>query len=157
MLDRHPDEKGLIHTGSTKMAKFLASQLEEYEDRIILAFGSLRQPAFEKHMDSPDPTVLLSPSMYEGVDLKDDAARFLVIVKCPFMSLGDKQTKRRADQDNEWYKMHAVRQIIQACGRGNRSEDDACVTYVCDAKVYETLDSMSSHIPQWFKDAWEEE
>lgn len=156
LLEEHPDVKGLIHTASTRLASFLKYNVEDPDERLLLAYGANRSNNLQRHIDSTEPTVLLSPSMAEGVDLRDDLARFIIVSKCPFMSLGDKQVFKRQEVDYAWYKIHAIRQIIQACGRGNRSAEDQCITYVLDAKIPELLEENSDIVPEWFWDAWEE-
>ena len=154
LMDEYPDQKGLIHTSSVKLAKYLKMNVEDPEDRLVLAHGPERTFRYNYHASTPNPTVLLSPSMTEGVDLKGDLARFIVIAKCPFMSLGDRHTSQRAKIDSDWYKTHAVRQIIQAAGRGTRDATDSCDIYVLDAKVAELLEECEEIVPQWFWDAW---
>ena len=44
-----------------------------------------------KHYESKKQTVLISPSLHLGVDLKDDLSRFQVIVKVPYPDLTDKK------------------------------------------------------------------
>lgn len=154
LLEEYPDDKGLIHTSSVKLAKYIKTNTDDPDDRLVLAHGRDRLFRYNYHTTSPEPTVLLSPSMTEGVDLKGDLARFIVLSKCPFMSLGDKHTARRAKIDSDWYKTHAVRQIIQACGRGTRDADDSCDIYVLDSKVADLLYECEEIVPQWFWDAW---
>ena len=156
IMDDHPDDKGLVHTSSTKIAQHLKENLDDPDERLLVAIGAGRQTAYKLHLKRKHPTILLSPSMTEGVDLKGDLARFIVIAKCPYMSLGDKQVRERATIDREWYLMHTVRQIIQAAGRGNRDPKDFCKTYILDEKVAEVLKEFEEFIPEWFWNAWEE-
>jgi len=156
IMDEHPEDKGLVHTSSTKIALHLKENLDDPEERLLLAYGAGRQTAYRLHLRRTHPTILLSPSMTEGVDLKDDLARFIVIAKCPYMSLGDKQVSERARIDREWYLMHTVRQVIQAAGRGNRNPEDQCTTFILDEKVNEVLEEFEEYVPEWFWDAWEE-
>jgi ATP-dependent DNA helicase DinG len=158
IMEEHDNDKGLVHTCSTKIAKHLKENLPDPDQRLLLAYGKGKDVAFRKHMVEKDsPTILVSPSMTEGVDLRGDLARFIIIAKCPFMSLGDKQVFERSKFDREWYTMHTVRQIIQACGRGSRSEDDYCITYILDKKVNDVLHEHEENVPEWFWDAYEVE
>jgi Rad3-related DNA helicase len=154
LLEEYPYDKGLVHTSSVKLAKYIKTNAEDPDNRLVLAHGRDRLFRYNYHVTSAEPTVLLSPSMTEGVDLKGDLARFIVLAKCPFMSLGDRHTARRAKIDSDWYKTHAVRQIIQACGRGTRDEGDTCDIYVLDSKVSDLLYECEEIVPQWFWDAW---
>ena len=49
-----------------------------------------RDEVITKHIDSTEPTVLISPSLHLGLDLKDDLSRFQIIVKVPYGNLGDR-------------------------------------------------------------------
>ena len=42
-----------------------------------------RDEFIEEHFKTTKPTVLISPSLHLGLDLKDDLSRFQVIVKVP--------------------------------------------------------------------------
>ena len=93
---------------------------------------TLRLEILKKHMTSKAPTVLLSPSMAEGVDLKGDLSKFQILCKVPFPYLGDKVTKKKMSKWNWWYDTQTVRTIIQSVGRSIRSEKDTAVTYILD-------------------------
>jgi ATP-dependent DNA helicase DinG len=83
------------------------------------------------HKSSKD-TVIVSPSMHEGVDLKEDLSRFQVILKMPFMSLGSYSIKRRCELYPEWYAYQTVLTLIQSTGRSIRSDTDKATTYILD-------------------------
>ena len=85
------------------------------------------------HQTDPRPTVLLSPSMAEGVDLKGDASRFQVICKIPYPYLGDKLVKKRMNKWKWWYPLQTAKVIVQSVGRSIRNEDDHAITYILDA------------------------
>src|SRR5439155_626113 len=61
--------------------------------------------ALELHRASPMPTVLVSPSLREGVDLPDDFLRFQVVTKLPYPDLGDPWTAARQARDPRWYAL----------------------------------------------------
>ena len=42
--------------------------------------------------------------------------------------------------------------LIQACGRGVRSKDDYCTTYILDGCVYDAILSNKSKLPTYFID-----
>ena len=84
-------------------------------------------------MADPRPTVLLSPSMQEGVDLKGDLSRFQIICKVPYPYLGDKLVKKRMNKWKWWYPLQTAKVIVQSVGRSVRSSTDTAVTYILDA------------------------
>jgi len=155
IMDRHPNEKGLIHTTSYKLGLAIFDGLpQKHKDRILFPKTSAeRDPAFNEHSNSPNPTVVLTPSMAEGFDFYDDLARWQVIAKCPYPSLGDKQVEALKDISQDWYEMETAKTLVQMCGRIVRSEKDVGVTYVLDSDV-ERLVQRSAHMfPQWWLDA----
>ena len=48
----------------------------KFKKRILIAYGEDRDKMLKKHISSKEPTVLLSPSMSEGVDLKGNLSKF---------------------------------------------------------------------------------
>ena len=84
-------------------------------------------------MKSKEATVLLSPSMTEGVDLKEDLSRFQIICKVPFPYLGDKLVRKKMNKWYWWYDLQTAKTIIQSVGRSIRSESDSAVTYILDS------------------------
>ena len=88
---------------------------------------------FFDHINGKKPTVLLSPSMTEGVDLKGDASRFQIICKVPYPYLGDKLIRKRMNKWKWWYPLQTLKVIIQSVGRSVRSKDDQAITYILDS------------------------
>jgi len=141
----------------------LAARIVTHDD----AHG--RDDALERHLASPEPTVLLTPSMTEGIDLVGDAARWQAICKIPWPYLGDPQVKARRERDPDWYawrtcltvvqaygRSYAWRTcltVVQAYGRSVRSEDDHAVTYLLDADFPKFLKRERERLPEWFVEA----
>jgi len=87
-----------------------------------------------------------------GVDLRDDYARFQIIVKAAYLPLGDIRIQRLAKEDPTWYTNKMLCNLVQACGRGIRSKEDYCVTYILDANVYEEVVKHKNKLPKYFID-----
>ena len=103
-------------------------------------------------MGAEEPTVLLSPSMQEGVDLRGDYSRFQIICKVPFPYLGDKVVKKRMSKWPEWYSTQTAKTVIQAVGRSVRSEDDHAVTYILDEGWRYFYNRHKEYFPQDFRE-----
>jgi Rad3-related DNA helicase len=131
ILDEHKKEKGIVHCNSYKIANYLKKELRS--KRILTHDSTNRDEILNKHLTSTEPTVLLSPSMTEGVDLKGDASRFQVIVKVPYPYLGDPIVRKRMNKNEKWYPMQTAMTIVQAYGRSIRSAEDHAVTYILDS------------------------
>ena len=101
------------------------------------------------------PTVLLSPSLREGVDLPDDFLRFQIITKMPYPDLGDPWTAARQPRDPRWYALETAKSLVQAYGRSCRHAGDHGVTYVLDAQFARFLQRYRPLLPAWFREAAE--
>ena len=148
-------DRGLVHCGTYDIGRELYTKLmfEEYGSRLSFPEKAEdRDPAVERHASTPG-SVIISPSMVEGFDFKDDLARWQAILKVPYLYLGDKQVAARATMEPEWYKMRAVMSIIQAAGRVCRNENDHGVTYILDSDFKSLYERANHMFPDWFKEA----
>ena len=134
ILDNHAGEKGIVHCHTYKIANYLKRSLSrsKYKNRILIHDHTNRDQILKEHIVSKTDTVLLSPSMTEGVDLRDDISRFQIICKVPFPYLGDKLIKKRMNKFPGWYNLQTAKTIVQSAGRSIRSKDDHAVTYILD-------------------------
>jgi Rad3-related DNA helicase len=149
LLDKHPDVKGIIHTTNFKVAKYLMENVKT--NRFLTHDSSNRDVILKKHMDCQEPTVLVSPSMIEGVDLSDDASRFQILCKVPFPYLGDLVVKKRMERNKMWYPYMTTKSVIQSFGRSIRNEKDHAVSYILDSD-WEKFYQRNNHMfPEDFK------
>jgi len=158
LLGIHEEDNGIIHTGNYQVSKWLVEELSKTTNHVIYHHnpqGDMKRgEAINGYMDSSVPAILISPSITEGLDLKDDLARFAMIVKVPFGYLGDQWIKRRMEMSEEWYRRRAITDIIQAGGRIVRSMDDEGTVYILDASFGYLYSRSLNMVPQWWKDAY---
>jgi len=131
IMKQHKNEKGIIHCHTYKIANYLKKNIRS--KRILIHNSQNRDEILRKHMTSKEPTVLLSPSMTEGVDLKGDLSRFQIICKVPYPYLGDPIIRKRMAKNSKWYPMKTAMNIVQAYGRSVRTINDRAVTYILDS------------------------
>jgi len=155
LLNEHKDDKGIIHSTNYKITKYIGEKsifkkrlLHRNMDRYPVTNNLL----LERHENSKQKTVLLSPSMGTGVSLDDELARFQIIIKLPFMSLGDKRVKEKMNISADWYRNKMWQEIMQASGRATRSDDDYCITYILDESMDYFYMLDKNKLPKWFKD-----
>lgn len=148
IIDNHSDEKGIIHCHSYKIARYLKNNINS--KRFLIHDSSNRDMILEKHMKSKKPTILLSPSMTEGVDLKGEMSRFQVLCKVPYPYLGDKLVKKKMNKWRWWYPMQTAKTIVQSVGRSIRNQDDFAVTYILDADWNNFYKRNSAYMPADF-------
>ncbi len=131
ILDAHKKDKGIIHCSSNKNRELIINSIKpEYKDRLIVPMPANKTVAHKRHMDSTDPTTLISVSDDEGVDLPDSLGRFVVVTSLPFAALGDAQVARRQELDPEGYETDMLIRLIQSFGRIIRSDTDYGDGYV---------------------------
>lgn len=130
IMEQHPNDKGIIHCVNYKIAEQIYRELGT--DRLLPHTSDDREEVVKFHMNSKHPTVLLSPSMMEGVDLADDASRFQILCKVPFPYLGDAAVQKRMQKNPQWYAYQAVKSVVQALGRSIRNENDHATSYILD-------------------------
>ena len=154
ILERHKNEKGIIHTVSYQCKEFLMRELDN--PRLVDHKTNDREEVLERFKKSKDPLVLISPSMNEGVDLPEEQCRFQIIYKIPYPNITDKQTKIRRSKERIWYDYQTAINLVQTYGRGMRSENDYCRTYFIDSRIknYIKRDSVRNNlIPDFFREA----
>lgn len=131
LMEKHPKDKGIIHSANYKVAKYIQENLKS--NRILVHDSSNRDQVLKKHLETAEPTILLSPSMMEGVDLADEASRFQILCKVPFPYLGDLVVKKRMERNKMWYPYMTAKSIIQSFGRSIRNDKDHAVSYILDS------------------------
>jgi Rad3-related DNA helicase len=157
ILRKHENEKGIVHTQSYKLQQAVIEYFENhpYGSRLLWhtnARGS-RDETLRTHLESKAPTVLLSPSMTEGLDLRDDLSRFQVIPKIPFPNLADPYVKAKKERDPSWYQWQTALCLVQATGRSVRNADDHCISYILDSDFNHFFRNAEAILPQWWKDS----
>ena len=160
ILAEHPAEKGLVHAASYAAARRLLADLAarapaQYRRVIFVESSEAKGRALDDHRASSRPTVLLSPSLREGVDLPDDFLRFQIITKVPYPDLGDPWTAARQARDPRWYALETAKALVQTYGRSCRHAGDHGVTYVLDAHFARFLQRYRPLLPAWFREAAE--
>jgi len=160
ILAAHPAEKGLVHVASYAAARRLLADLAarapaQYHRVIFVESSEAKGRALDDHRASSRPTVLLSPSLREGVDLPDDFLRFQIITKVPYPDLGDPWTAARQARDPRWYALETAKALVQTYGRSCRHAGDHGVTYVLDAHFARFLQRYRPLLPAWFREAAE--
>lgn len=156
---KHAGHSGVIHTGSFVVANWLVRELEGKIPQKIMHHGpesGYKRDGVIDAFCTNDGTLklLISPSVTEGLDLKDELARFNIIVKVPYPFLGDAWVKRRMELSSSWYTRQAMIGIIQACGRAVRGPKDWAFTYILDSSFESLYRRFIRFVPKWWRDAF---
>ena len=151
ILNLHKNDKGLIHCNSYKIANYIKANIKN--SRLLIHDSDTREAVLNEHITSDKPTVLISPSMTEGIDLHDDLSRFQIICKVPYPSLASKLIRKRMHKWKWWYDCATLKTMMQSIGRSIRSKDDWCVTYIIDSNFEYFYNKNRDMFPAWFKEA----
>jgi ATP-dependent DNA helicase DinG len=151
ILEKHSNQKGLIHTVSFKITKAIQDSIND--SRLLFReTGKTNDILLKEHSDTDEPTVMVSPSMSHGVDLKGKLGEFQVIMKVPYLPLSNKRIKRLSKEDYQWYVNKTLSTIVQMAGRCTRNESDVSKTYIVDGSVVDLLKRNWGKLPKYFKD-----
>ena len=150
IIDKHPNEKGVIHTSSNEQAFWIMDNLKGYD--FLFVGGENRNQVLRQFSESKDNIILIGASVKDGVDFKGDLCRFQIMFKIPYPQLNE-QVNYRKEQDPKWYYYQAVMALMQAYGRGIRDKDDWCAMYIIDSSFMELFDYNRVFFNDYFIEA----
>jgi len=151
ILNKYPDKKGIIHTNSFELASWISRDVNN--PRLVYHDSSNKDLVLQEHYATEKPTVIVSPSMDTGVSFDDDKARFQVIAKIPYPSLGSQKNKLRQKNNPDWYTWKTISGLIQMTGRAVRSNEDYADTIIIDGSFSDLLKYSGHFFPHWFQEA----
>lgn len=147
---QHPNERGIIHTGNFEIARNLAAQNGQGKERFIFYNNSKEKEIAIQQLKDSDNSIIVGPSLSEGLDLKNDLARFAILAKVPYPNLGDQLIKLKQERLAGWYDWQTVVTIMQQLGRHIRHKTDWGVTYMLDSSFERII--SSSTFPAYISD-----
>ena len=150
LLDKHQDEKGVIHTSSNEQAFWIIQNLKDYT--LVFVGGEDRNIVLKEFTESNESIVLIGASIKDGVDFKGDLCRFQIVFKIPYPQLNE-QVKYRRNLDPKWFYYQTVMALMQAYGRGIRDVDDWCVMYIIDSSFKQLFDYNRGFFNEYFIEA----
>ena len=151
LLDKYKNKKGIIHTNSFELAKWIENKIKD--PRLIFHDSSNKDEMLKLHKESENPTVIVSPSMDTGVSFDNDSARFQIVAKVPYPSLASQKNKLRQSNNPDWYSWKTVSGLIQMSGRPVRSNLDYADTIIIDGSFGDVMKHSSHFLPDWLQEA----
>ncbi len=155
LVDANPGVRGVIHCQSYQLAKDIRDGIED--ERLLFHEQFDRDDVVKKFMsDSAKDAVLVGVFLKEGFDFKYDLCRFQIIPKIPYPTPNMRMKMREeiaTKQGYRYYDWKTCLSLVQTYGRGMRSEDDECVTYVIDNRLIKFLKKAEKLLPGWFLEA----
>lgn len=150
LADRFPNDKGILHV-TYDMAREMQRRVIPAAIKARLMFHTANDKLSKlEAFYASENAIFVGCGVTEGLDLKDDLARFNIIGKIPWASLMDPVIARRAEEDPLLYSWWAARAVMQAAGRVCRGATDYGETYILDSSFKRIPES---HWLPWFKEA----
>jgi ATP-dependent DNA helicase DinG len=148
----HRKDKGIIHTTSYEQLNFIKENIcQDNARRLLVTDPEIqRDEVIQEHINSVKPTVLISPSLHTGLDLKGELSRFQIITKVPYPNKGDRWINAKRHLDEDWYYWQTALKLAQAYGRSIRSKEDWAKTYILDSAFGYFLNKNRNVLPKWF-------
>ena len=159
ILSKHKNQKGLILTSSRLRCKNIVKNLSSKNKKRVRIcharnpYGKTQDDVLKEHAKSKDG-VLVSSSLWMGVDLKDDLSRFQIIAKAPYPNYTEKWIESKMERYPLWYSSQTITKILQGLGRSIRSKQDWAVTYVLDSAVEPLLNNSKNLVPKSYYDVF---
>jgi ATP-dependent DNA helicase DinG len=132
------------HRALQRAADLLRARWAEIGDHPLLVQGEApREQLLRRFRESGNAVLLGTASFWEGVDVKGDALRLVIIEKLPFASPDDALTRARIEHlkaqggnaFREYQLPEAALALKQGVGRLIRSETDRGVVVICDPRI----------------------
>jgi len=132
------------HRALQRAAQLLRDRWAELADYPLLVQGEApREQLLRRFRESGNAVLLGTSSFWEGVDVKGDALRLVIIEKLPFSSPDDALTRARIEHlkahggnaFREYQLPEAALALKQGVGRLIRSETDRGVVVICDPRL----------------------
>ena len=157
LLTKHSTDRGLILTSSVANCIFIKKYLSpKNRNRVKICHaqnpGQKTQNQVLKEHENDQTSVLLSSSLWEGIDLKDELSRFQIIAKVPYLPLTEKRTIQKMKKYPLWYESQTLMKLLQGFGRSIRSETDHAETYVLDSAINFLVSKTKEILPKAYHD-----
>jgi ATP-dependent DNA helicase DinG len=132
------------HRALQRAAQLLRERWATLGDHPLLVQGEApREQLLRRFRESGNAVLLGAASFWEGVDVKGDALRLVIIEKLPFASPDDALTRARIEHlkaqggnaFREYQLPEAALALKQGVGRLIRSETDRGVVVICDPRL----------------------
>jgi Rad3-related DNA helicase len=156
IIAANPDRKGLVHSVSYARAKQIVEH-SKHRHRLIFNkndSGSPKAAAVFRDFERTAPAqgkVLVSPSFSTGWDFSGERAEFQIITKLAFPDTRSPVMSRRCSDDPTYSNYLTGQELVQACGRVQRSDTDRGTTYIIDDQVEWFMRLAKDLMPAWFK------
>jgi Rad3-related DNA helicase len=149
IISHHQDENGLIHTVNYEIMNFIRNNLD---NKRFIYYNNSKEKEVAINRFYQTGGVLIGPSHFEGLNFTDEQSRFQIIMKVPYLTLGDNFIMEKSKLNPLWYNWKTYVTLIQGIGRSIRHHDDYATTYIVDGSFNKFIDLNQSFFSQNIKD-----
>lgn len=152
IMSRHHDVRGVIHCTSYGMGQEILCAVKN--PRLVVYDKMTRDRVVGSFLRGDcDPTsVLVAVGLTEGYDFRDGLSRFQILVRLPYLVPTTLIAERRKEDAN-YYGWRTALTLVQTYGRGMRSANDWCHTYILDERFKDFVEREKGQLPGWFLEA----
>jgi Rad3-related DNA helicase len=150
LMSHHSTQKGLIHTSSYRMSREICEALDD--PRIMTHESENFNTQLEEFYASDEPRIFVSPVISQGVDFKDDLARWQILIRPRYATISDPYVKHLLDAGG-WPTYFYMTAVVfgQETGRIVRSNTDSGVTYLLSSTFLKLISKSNHLLPLWQK------
>ncbi len=147
------DRKGITHTVSYKRRNMLMEG-SEFKSQMVVHDSRTAKTAVEQFKAAGPGALLVSPSMTTGYDFPMTDCEYQIILKIPFPDSRSPVVKARTAADKDYPAYIAMQELVQAVGRGMRSQEDQAETFILDDNAKWFMSKYKHFAPTWFLEAY---
>ncbi len=142
----HRFGNGVVHAGTYRMAGLILPYIERLNVNLHYhTDASDREEVVNNFIEQGG--ILLTASVYQGIDFKDELARWQIILKVPYMSMTTNYVRKKMSE-GKWYQYNTAIKIAQAYGRAVRHKKDYAVTVVTDGTIDKIIDLLPKYVQE---------
>ena len=149
IIEHHQDENGLIHTVNYEIMNFIKNNLN---NKRFIYYNNSKEKEIALNRFYQNGGILVGPSHFEGLNFQDSQSRFQIVMKVPYLTLGDNFIMEKSKLNPVWYNWKTYVTMIQGIGRSIRHRDDYAVTYIVDGSFNKFIDLNDSFFSKNIKD-----
>lgn len=155
VIDENKQVRGIIHCFSYSNLLYIKENIrDDLKSLLWIQDRDNRSGSLDNWINSDlKSSVFISVNMSEGLNLKDDLARYQVYMKVGYPSMADKRVAKRLELNHRvWYAMQAIEDLEQSSGRATRSVNDWSKLYIFDSSFSDLYVRYNRYFKKWFKD-----
>ncbi len=154
VIDENKAYRGIIHCFSYDNLLYVVNNIrDDLKPLLWIQEKSNRAGSLDQWIKSNlNSSVFVSVNMSEGLNLKDDLARYQVYMKIGYPSMADKRVAKRLELNHRiWYAIQAIEDLEQSSGRATRSTEDWSKMYIFDSSFSDLYVRYNKYFKNWFK------